>query len=75
MRMQGRKKEKPIGEQDNGDPSLDHRRWGSPDAEDAPEISVHQRATQARACQTCDEICIPKFMNSEEEWDMQALGE
>ena len=54
---------------------MDHRRVDSPDAEDAPEVSVHKRAKQARACQTCDEVCIPKFMNFEEEWDLQALGE
>ena len=75
MRMQGRTKGKPLGELDNGDLSWDHRRWGAPASEDAPEASVHKRAKQARACQTCSDVCIPKFMNYEEEWDLADLGD
>ena len=55
MRMQGRKKGTPLGEQDNGDPSLDHRRWGLPAAEDVPEVSVHtgpSRRVSARPATT-----------------------
>ena len=71
----GQKEGTPTGEQDNGDPSLDNRRWGSPYSANAPEVPVHKRTAQARACQTCADVCIPKFMNFEEEWDLQILGE
>ena len=69
MRLQGTGNFKPFGTLENGDTSLQNRRGFT------SETSVHKSAKQARACQSCNEVCITTFVNFEEDWDLIDLGE
>ena len=63
MRLQGRGK---------GEPSMASCVWrNSPKSSDIP---IQRRVVQARACQTCPEVCAARSMLFER-WDLMELGE